>query len=423
MTSVASQASKSDLPHIVILGAGFGGLFAARCLGKANAKVTVIDRHNYHLFQPLLYQVAGAALSPSDVSWPIRSLLKGQSNTQVVMAEVQDIRKDERQVITDQGVFDYDYLIVATGAQTSFFGHKEWSSHAFDLKDLEDATAMREHILRCMEQAELTADEEVRRQLLTFIVIGGGPTGVEMAGIIAELFKIAAPGDFRRLSPDEFRVLLVEGGKSLLTAFSEKNSAFAEQTLKGLDVEVKTSAMVQEINESGVVLSDGSRVVGTVIWCAGVEPTPAAKWLKLSTAPDGRIPVGPDLHPEGCPEVFVIGDLAWCAGNNGKPLPGVAPVAKQQGRFVARCLRNKLSGKSKQARFRYRDFGMLATIGRGRAVAGFDRLSFCGWLTWWFWGVIHIYFLIARQSRFMVALKWLLEYITFQRGSRLIMKQ
>ena len=423
METIQPVTEASVPPRIVILGAGFGGLFAARNLGNLDAQVTVIDRQNYHLFQPLLYQVAGAALAPSDVAWPIRSLLKGQKNTHVVMAEVQDIHLDQRMVITDCGVFEYDYLVVSTGAQTSYFGHHEWSEYSFDLKDLGDATTIRERILLSMERAELSEIESARRRLLTFIIIGGGPTGVEMAGIIAELGKSAAASDFRRISPNEFRVLLIEGADRLLGTFPVEISSYAKQALQGLGVEVMTDLMVEEINANEVLLDDGTRETGTVIWCAGVKPTSAARWLDVPTVPDGRIPVTADLRLEGQPEVFVIGDLAWCLDQQGKPLPGVAPVAKQQGRFVARCLRNELSGWVTPGTFKYRDYGMLAAIGRGRAVADFGRFSIKGWLTWWFWGLSHIYFLIARPARLLVALKWLLEYVTFQQGSRLIVKK
>ncbi len=422
MESTRLVNSESGPPRIVILGAGFGGLFAAQHLGNLSAWVTVIDRQNYHLFQPLLYQVAGAALSPSDVAWPIRSLLKRQKNTHVVMAEVQDIRRDRRIVVTDRGVFEYDYLVVATGAQTSYFGHHDWARYSSGLKDLGDATAIRERVLIAMERAELSQKESERSRLLTFIVIGGGPTGVEMAGIIAELGKRAATSDFRSISANEFRVLLIEGADHLLGTFPVKLNSYAKQALLELNVEVKTGLMVEEINANGVLLADGTRENGTVIWCAGVEPTSAARWLDVPTVPDGRIPVTADLRLDGYPEVFVIGDLAMCLDQRGRPLPGVAPVAKQQGRFVASCLKNELSGRATPGKFRYRDYGMLATIGRGRAVAAFGRVSTKGWLTWWFWGLCHIYFLIGRQSRLLVALKWLFEYVTFQRSSRLIVK-
>lgn len=423
MENIQPKTKKPGPPRIVILGAGFGGLFAARNLGKLNARITVIDRHNYHLFQPLLYQVAGAALAPSDVAWPIRSLLKRQKNTQVVMAEVQDIQRDQRKVITDSGVFEYDYLVVATGAQTSYFGHHQWSGFSYDLKNLDDATKIREQILRSMEQAELCEIESDRRHLLTFIIIGGGPTGVEMAGIIAELGKRTASSDFRRISENEFRVVLIEAADHLLGTFPVEISTYATRALRGLGVEVMTGLKVDEISSNGVLVSNGNRECGTVIWCAGVKPTSAARWLDVPTAPDGRIPVTEDLRIEKQPEVFVIGDLAWSQDQTGKPLPGVAPVAKQQGSFVARCLKNELTGRPRPGAFRYRDFGMLATIGRGRAVADFGRFSIKGWLTWWFWGLTHIYFLIARPARLLVALKWLLEYLTFQRGSRLILKK
>lgn len=413
----------SDPPQIVILGAGFGGLFAARQMARLDAHVTVIDRQNHHLFQPLLYQVAGAALAPSDVAWPIRSLLKRQKNTRVVMAEVQGIDQEQREVLTDNGNFRYDYLVVATGAQTSYFGHPEWSQHAYDIKSLGDATAIREQILGAMEQAELRELESERQRLLTFIIIGGGPTGVEMAGIVAELGNSTASSDFRRLGSSEFRVFLVEGTDRLLGVYPEKISAYTRKALQGLGVEVRTGQLVEEISPDGVLLSDGSQIAGTVIWCAGVMPTPAAAWLDAPQKRDGRIPVSGELRLESQPGVFVIGDLAWYPDQNGRPLPAVAPVAKQQGQYVARILNSELSGRPVPGPFKYRDYGMLATIGRGRAVADFGQFSSKGWLTWWFWGLTHIYFLIVRQMRLLVALKWLLEYLTFQRSSRLIIGQ
>ena len=423
MHSASPESGKNERQtRIVILGAGFGGLFAARRLKHANARVTVIDRHNYHLFQPLLYQVAGAALSPSDIGWPIRSLLARQANTRVVMAEVMDIDTDEHRVVTDRGDFNYDFLVVATGARTSYFGNHEWSRHSFGLKDLGDAIRIREQVLKNMERAETSADSAVRRRLLTFIMIGGGPTGVEMAGIIAELGKFAVASDFRKIRDEEFRVVLVEGSQRLLGALPNKLGHYAAYALGRLGVDVKTGLTVEHIDADGARFSDGSDESGTVIWCAGVETTPAGRWLGFDTKKDGRIPVNDDLSLPGLPEVFVIGDLALLRDSKGRPLPGIAPVAKQQGRFVAGRLKERLSGKVTGKSFRYRDFGMMATIGRGRAVADFNHFNTTGWLTWWIWGLSHIYFLIARPARLLVAIKWLFEYVTFKRGSRLILK-
>lgn len=423
MDSASPESGRNELtPRIVILGAGFGGLFAARRLKHADARVTVIDRHNHHLFQPLLYQVAGAALSPSDIGWPIRSLLARQGNTRVVMAEVLDIEADEHRVVTDRGNFDYDYLVVATGAQTSYFGNLEWSRHSFGIKDLGDAIRIREQVLTNMERAETSGDLAVRRRLLTFIMIGGGPTGVEMAGIIAELGKLAVASDFRKIRDEEFRVMLVEGSERLLGAFPEKLGEYAAYALDRLGVEVKTGLMVEHIDADGARFSDGSAESGTVIWCAGVETTPACRWLGIDSEMDGRIAVNGDLSLPGRPEVFVIGDLALLRDSKGRPLPGIAPVAKQQGRFVAGRLKELRSGKLAGKTFRYRDYGTMATIGRGCAVADFKHFNTTGWLTWWMWGLSHIYFLIVRPARVLVAIKWLFEYVTFKRGSRLILK-
>ena len=423
MDSASPESGKNEQQtRIVILGAGFGGLFAARRLKHADAQVMIIDRHNHHLFQPLLYQVAGAALSPSDIGWPIRSLLARQANTRVVMAEVMDINTDEHRVVTDQGDFKYDFLVVATGAQTCYFGNQAWSRNSFDLKDLSDAIRIRERVLSNMERAETSADPAVRRRLLTFIMIGGGPTGVEMAGIIAELGKLAVAADFRNIRDEEFRVVLVEGSERLLGAFPHKLGEYAASELGKLGVEVKTGLMVEHIDDFGARFADGSDESGTVIWCAGVEPTPAGRWLGIDTEKDGRIFVNDNLSVPGLPEVFVIGDLALVRDSRGRPLPGIAPVAKQQGRFVAGHLKERLSGTVTGKAFKYRDFGMMATIGRGRAVADFKRFNTRGWLTWWIWGLSHIYFLIGRPARLLVAIKWLFEYVTFKRGSRLILK-
>ncbi len=423
MDSASPESGKhGQQTRIVILGAGFGGLFAARRLNYADAQVTIIDRHNHHVFQPLLYQVAGAALSPSDIAWPIRSLLARQANTRVVMAEVMDINTDEHRVVTDQGDFKYDFLVVATGAQTCYFGNQAWSRNSFDLKDLSDAIRIRERVLSNMERAETSADPAVRRRLLTFIMIGGGPTGVEMAGIIAELGKLAVAADFRNIRDEEFRVVLVEGSERLLGAFPHKLGEYAASALAKLGVEVKTGLMVEHIDDFGARFADGSDESGTVIWCAGVEPTPAGRWLGIDTEKDGRIFVNDNLSVPGLPEVFVIGDLALVRDSRGRPLPGIAPVAKQQGRFVAGHLKQRLSGTLTGKAFKYRDFGMMATIGRGRAVADFNHFNTKGWLTWWIWGLSHIYFLIGRPARLLVAIKWLFEYVTFKRGSRLILK-
>lgn len=381
----------------------------------------MVDRNNYHQFQPLLYQVAGAALAPSDVAWPIRSLLKRQRNTRVLMAEITGVDRTRRRVLTDLGELEYDYLVVATGTRNHYFAHPEWADHTLGLKDLEDATRIRAQVLRSFERAETSNDDQERRRLLTFVVIGGGPTGVETAGIIAELGRRALASDFRRISERDFRVVLTEGADRLLGAFPERLAEYTRLALQRLGVEVITGHFVTDIQAGRVTIEDRVIQAETVLWCAGVTPTPAAAWLGC-THERGMIPVNDRLQLDDDTRVFVIGDLALCRDASGKALPGLAPVAKQEGRYAARQIDRISAGKSPGKPFRYRDYGMLATIGRGCAVADFGRFTMRGRLTWWLWGFSHIYFLIARQLRWMVALKWLFEYFTYQRGSRLILK-
>jgi NADH:ubiquinone reductase (H+-translocating) len=407
-------------PRIVIVGAGFGGLSATTRLSRAAADVMVIDRHNHHLFQPLLYQVATAALSPADIAAPIRSILGRQRNTRVMLGTVSAIDTAGRAVIVGEHRVPYDYLVIATGARESYFGHDEWASATLGLKDVEDARAMRQRILLAFEHAEDSDDEVERRQLMTFVIIGGGPTGVELAGALAELSHATLARDFRRIDPTMARVILVEAGLRILPSFPPKLSAVAARALTRLGVELRLGTPVTNCDNSGVNL-DGERVESrTVIWAAGVRASPAAEWLALEGGREGRVPVAADLSLSEHPEVFVIGDTATIAAPDGKPLPGIATVAKQQGKHVARAIKARLRG-STPTPFRYHNLGNLATIGRREAVADFGWLRLSGRLGWLLWSAAHIYFLIGFRNRLVVASEWLWSYLTYQRGARLIL--
>jgi NADH dehydrogenase FAD-containing subunit len=409
-------------PRVVIVGAGFGGLAAARALRKAPVQVTVIDRRNYHLFQPLLYQVATAGLSPADIASPIRGILRHQANAEVLMARVTGVDRARREVlIEDNGRrIPYDYLVIAAGARHAYFGHDEWEAVAPGLKKIDDATAIRHRILVAFEKAETAADPEERRRLLSFVIVGGGPTGVEMAGAIAELAKKTLVKDFRTIDPASARVVLVEGGPRLLTAFPESLSAKARRSLEKLGVEVLTNTPVELCDANGVV-SAGKRIEArTILWAAGVQAAPVAKWLEAEKDRAGRVKIEPDLSLPGDPRVLVIGDSATILQPNGQPVPGVAPAAKQMGAYVARVIADRIAGKPVSASFRYRNYGNFATIGRHAAVADFGWLRLSGYLAWLLWGAAHIYFLIGFRNRLAVMLDWMWAYVTYQRGVRLI---
>jgi NADH dehydrogenase FAD-containing subunit len=413
-------AAKEDvLPHVVILGAGFAGLTAAKSLAKVRCRVTVIDRRNYHLFQPLLYQVATAALSPADIATPIRSILRKQRNTAVLMGRVQGIDRQRRVVTVDQDEIAYDQLIVATGARHGYFGHDDWEAVAPGLKKIDDATQIRRRLLLAFEQAESTSDQTLRRALLTFVVIGGGPTGVELAGAVAELARQALVDDFRKIDPSQARVLLVEAGPRLLAAFPESLSKAAAEALARLGVEVLLGQAVTNCTEEGVLLGNIDVPSRSVIWAAGVAASPAARWLGCEKDRSGRVIVGPDLTLPGAAEIFVIGDTASVV-SDGKAVPGLAPAAKQMGAYVAKVLQARIGGKALPPAFRYRHLGSLATIGRQEAVADFGWLRLRGRLAWFLWGIVHVAFLIGVRSRTLVALQWLWAYATYQRGARLI---
>jgi NADH dehydrogenase len=416
------MAKVSGMPgreRVVIIGAGFAGLSCAQTLGDAPFDVTVIDRHNYHLFQPLLYQVATAALSPADIAAPIRSILGGRRNTTVLLAEVSGIDLRRRVVVADDREVPFDRLIVATGAHHTYFGNDGWARHAPGLKRIDDATDLRRRILLAFERAETECCPELRAALLSFVVVGGGPTGVEMAGAIAELARKALAADFRTIDPRSARVVLVEGADRLLPSFHPHLSEKACRALVLLGVEVRLGSAVTACDAQGVVLADERIPAATIVWAAGVMASPAGRWLGAATDRAGRVQVGPDLSLPGHGDVFVIGDTAHVDGPDGRPLPGVAPVAKQQGRYVARLLKARAEG-SDLPPFRYRDPGMMATIGRRRAVAELGRLRISGLAAWLLWCVAHVWFLIGFRNRLAVTMNWIWNYLTFQRGARLI---
>lgn len=410
----------TERPRVVIVGAGFGGLAAARGLARTPVDVTLIDQRNYHLFQPLLYQVATAGLSPADIAWPIRRIVRHQRNVRVLLGRVTAIDSAANAVVMDGHRIGYDTLILATGARHGYFGHDEWEPHAPGLKTIDDATRIRRRILLAFERAETTADPGERSRLLTFAIIGAGPTGLELAGAIAELARRALAADFRNIDPRQARILLVEAGPRVLPGFAESLSGVARRSLTRLGVEVRTDQAVTACDANGIALGDERVPAATVIWAAGVAASPAARWLAVAGDRAGRLPVAPDLSVAGHPTVFAIGDTALAKDRDGNPLPGIAPVAKQQGAYVARVIAAPVAGRPAPPPFRYRHFGSLATIGRRAAVIDFGGLRLAGWLAWLIWSVAHIYFLISLRNRILVAIQWLWLYVTFDRGARLI---
>ena len=414
-----TELSTQHKIRVVIIGGGFGGLSTAKGLADAPFDVTLIDRNNHHLFQPLLYQVATAGLSPADIASPIRGILGGQRNVKIMLAEVSGIDVTRKEVIADGRRIGYDYLVLATGARHAYFGHNDWAAFAPGLKTIDDATYLRRRILLAFERAENETDVDERRRLMTFVVVGGGPTGVEMAGAIAELAKRALASDFQSIDPQCASIVLIEGAQRLLTPFDPSLSHAARRSLNQLGVDVRLGAAVTDCSCEGVRLGDEFISTRTIIWAAGVMASPAGRWLGAEVDRAGRVKVRADLSVPGHPDVFVIGDTAAVTGADGAMLPGVAPVAKQQGQYVARALIARYQGRT-AAVFRYRDFGSLATIGRSRAVAQFGKLRLSGFPAWVLWSGAHVYFLIGFRNRFVVALNWAWSYITFQRGSRLI---
>ncbi|MFN0112415.1 MAG: NAD(P)/FAD-dependent oxidoreductase [Blastocatellia bacterium] len=408
----------SNLPHVVIIGAGFGGLTAAQALRKAPVRVTVVDRTNHHLFQPLLYQVAMAGLSPADIAAPIRSILRSQKNVTVLLAESTGVDFANREVVLGEQRLVYDYLLLATGGRTSYFGHDEWEQFAPGLKDLDDAVEIRRRVLMAFEAAERETDPVRRRELLTFVVVGGGPTGVELAGSIAELSRYVLARDFRTIRPEAAEILLLEGGDKILASFTPDLSESALQQLTALGVKVRTGAQVTNIDETGVYLADEKINTASVIWGAGVRATALTASLGVETDRAGRIVVAKDLSIPGHSEVFAIGDMTLFI-QDGKPLPGVSPVAMQMGQCVARNIAKDLASKPREE-FHYTDKGTMATIGRKAAIAHVGKLKLSGLPAWLFWLGLHIFFLIGFRNRFAVLFNWAWSYFTYQRGARLI---
>ncbi len=416
----AKPTASDKRPHVLILGGGFAGLYAARALKRAPVRVTVVDRRNHHLFQPMLYQVATAALNPSDIAAPIRSVLRGQPNTEVLLGIVESIDPVRRRVVlTDGADSSYDYLIVATGAQHSYFGHDEWERLAPGLKSLEDAVTIRERVLLAFEKAEREPDPVRRQALLTFVVIGGGPTGVEMAGAVAELRRYALRRDFRRIDPRDATVLLLEGGTRLLPSYPPSLSDKAKQELRRLGVEVRTETLVTNVRPGSVTAAGWTIPTQTVIWAAGNVASPILRSLGTPLDSAGRAIVEPDCTIPGYPEVFVLGDAAYFNHQEGGPLPGISPVAIQMGQYAARTIQADIEGQPRRA-FHYWDKGQLAVIGRGRAVADIWKLHFGGLLAWLVWTFVHIFFLIGFRNRILVMIQWAWSYVTYGRGARLI---
>jgi NADH dehydrogenase len=422
LESGATGASETNQPpHVVIVGGGFGGLYAARALKDVPVRVTLIDRHNYHLFAPLLYQVATAALSPADIASPIRAIVRKQPNITVLLAGATGIDLAQRLVHLDSESLPYNCLILAAGASHAYFGHDEWERFAPGLKTLEDALSIRRRILSAFEAAEREPNRAKHAALLTFVVVGGGPTGVELAGALGELSRFTLARDFDHIDPTGATIYLLEAGPRLLPAFPEKLSNRAARDLERFGVIVRTGAMVTGIDADGVYLGEERIAAQTVFWAAGVAASPLTRTLGPEVALDraGRVIVGPDLTIPNYPEVYVIGDLAAAKDRRGNPLPGTAPVALQQGRYAAASIARRLAGEADRP-FRYRDRGNMATIGRNRAVADIKGIQLTGFVAWLAWAVVHIFNLIGYKNRLIVALHWLYAYITHQRGARLI---
>lgn len=419
-SQAAQGQSAGGKPRIVIVGAGFAGLSCAKALARADAEITLIDRRNYHLFQPLLYQVATAALSPADIAWPIRGILASQRNTSVLLGSVTGVDSAGKAVLMGERRVPYDYLVLATGVRHSYFGRDDWEPHAPGLKRIEDATEIRRRILIAFERAEAASDMEARRQHLTFVVVGGGPTGVEMAGAIAELARHALTCDFRKIDPTVARIILIEAGPRLLANFPEALSKIARWSLERLGVQVLTGVRVERVDAHGVGFGTDQIGSRTVIWAAGVEASPVANWLGQEGDRAKRLSVQGDLTAPGLPDVFVIGDAAIAMGKHKGAAPGIAPAAKQMGVHAARVILRRLNGKKPPKPFFYRHYGDLATIGRKSAVVNFDFWRLSGFPAWALWSIAHIYFLIGFKNRIVVALNWIWNYMTFQRGARLI---
>jgi NADH dehydrogenase len=416
-----SEQAQAASPHrVVIVGAGFGGLETAHWLGGAPVKITLVDRRNHHLFQPLLYQVATASLATSEIAWPIRYLLRGRPEVTTLFATVTGVDASNKRVLLEDGdALPYDTLVLATGARHAYFGHDEWEPFAPGLKTLEDATTLRRRILVAFERAERESDPQRRAALLTFVIIGAGPTGVELAGTIAELAQDTLPSDFRNIDTRKARVVLIEAGPRVLAGFADDLSAYAQRSLESIGIEVMLGQPVTECSADGVMYGGKSLQAKTIIWAAGVRASPAAEWLGAAADRVGRLEVAPDLTVADHPEIFAVGDTIAIAGPDGKPVPGIAPAAKQEGRYVAESIKTRLRGGT-VAPFRYKHAGSLAQIGKRKAVIDFGSIKLRGTLAWWIWGIAHIYFLIGLRNRLSVAISWLWIYVRDQRAARLI---
>jgi NADH:quinone reductase (non-electrogenic) len=426
MNGIGGGDQGRAVPHVVVVGAGFGGVSAARALARAPVRVTVMDRSNHHLFQPLLYQVATASLAPADIASPVRQILGRQRNAAVALVEVTGVDPDRREVSFTSGdgraqTTTYDYLVLATGVEQSYFGHDEYARFAPGLKSLTDATAIRARLLGALEIAELEPDPSQHRDLLTFVLVGAGPTGCEMAGAIAEMLRGPFRSEFRRVDPGSARIILVEGAPRILTGFSEPLAQRAHDRLTSRGVEIRTRVQVEKVDAEGVIVA-GQRIASRlVLWTAGVKPSPAGRWLKAESDHSGRVRVQPDLSVAGRPEVFVVGDTSFLE-HDGRPLPGVAQVALQQGRYAARVIAGRLAGAAAPAPFRYFDKGNMAVIGRGFAILESGRLKLSGLPAWLAWAMIHLAFLPAAGNRFSVFTQWAWSFLTNQQESRLILE-
>ncbi len=417
---VAFETAK---PTVVVIGAGFAGLSAVQSLSRCAVNVVLIDKRNYHVFQPLLYQVATAALSPAQIAQPIRAILKKQKNCIVAQSEITGIDPVERLVIGPKGSLPYDYLVVATGSEATYFGRNDWIEFAPGLKSLKDALNLRQLILSAFEKAEITEDREQRRALMTFALIGGGPTGVEMAGAIAELAQHTLKNEFSLINPADAKVILIEAGERLLATFPEALSRRAQADLERMGVEVKTGAKVTECQQGSVQIGGTTIPCNTIIWTAGVKASPAGKWLGVEQDRAGRVVVSPDLSLKEFPNIFVIGDTSLVVDGQGRQVPGLAPAAEQQGKYVAKVIESRINNIPVPSAFIYKDRGVMATIGRKKAVAKIGDFEFGGYPAWYLWGIIHLLPLVGFRSKLAVAWDWAWSYFTHARGVRLITQE
>ncbi|WP_298868775.1 NAD(P)/FAD-dependent oxidoreductase [uncultured Gimesia sp.] len=420
MKDLQSSKKGPETKQVLILGGGFAGLNAALELGGVQGvEVTLVDRHNYHLFQPLLYQVAMAGLSPADIAMPIRSRLSRYQNTSVLLGEAQKIDLAGQKVKFDFGELSYDYLVLACGANHSYFGHNEWEQYAPGLKTISQATEIRKRVLSAFESAERISDSDEQKKYMTFVIVGGGPTGVELAGAIGEMSRFTLSRDFRHINPSQTRVILVEAGPRILPMFSEQQSDRAARDLENLGVQIWTSSVVTNINEEGVELGEERINAATVLWAAGVEASELGKSGGMPVDNRGRVIVEPDLSLEGYPNVFVAGDQASFTHQTGEPLPGTAPVALQQGKYIGKTIRQELKGKPR-SNYCFHDKGQMATIGRSRAIVEIGRFKIAGFIAWVVWLVVHIFYLTGFKNRMLVVMQWAWSYLSFRRGARLI---